>query len=81
MSLLDEARDARRSPGSECGVAIVRATLDAPTLHDFEELLEAVVDRHIQYKSAARALKQHQPSIDLSADTLSRHARRECKCH
>jgi hypothetical protein len=78
MTLLDEARAARLTTGSECGVATVRGSLDAPSLHDFDELLEAVATKEIQYSSAARVLKLHQ--IELPADTLSRHSRRECQC-
>lgn len=75
-SLLDLAR--QRGPGQRgvCSVSTVLA--NHPRANEVLELLEALATRQIQYSAAHEVLKA--ADIHLTADTLSRHTRRQCSC-
>ena len=71
VSLLDEARSLARHNGVNCTMQGVEPKLRA----EIDEALEAGVAK----TAIAAALKAR--GQDISASSLRRHARKECRCH
>lgn len=77
MSLLAEAIAQQRPAGPDCGV-VTALHAHPDDAADILELIEASRDRRVTYANAASVFKAH--AIAISADTLSRHVRGQCRC-
>jgi hypothetical protein len=74
-SLLDLAREQNVGPGPRCKLAAPTTT--HPQAEQIRELI-AACPSEIQYSTAQRVLKG--VGIEISADSISRHARGICSC-
>lgn len=75
MSLKDEMLALQPSHGPTCGVVTFLAALDPKNRAECIQLFD---DRTIRHKTFSRWAEKRE--MRLSADTVSRHRRRECGC-
>ena len=75
MGLVDEARGQLGRPGTQCLVAVFRATLSPADLSDFDE---AVLEPDVTAMALSRALKAR--GTTLPYHSINRHRRGDCKC-
>lgn len=75
MGLMDEFRAEPVRTGTFCRVKIVR---DSMTVDDLVDLDDAMRDPSITAAAIERVLKRK--GIELSANSITRHRRRECAC-
>lgn len=72
------AEPVRPDKGPTCTVGHFRESLDGDDLDDFDGLLAEARSGNRTMASVARVLQR--VGVDLKADRLLRHAKRECKC-
>jgi hypothetical protein len=75
-SLLDIARSRNQRPGPVCKLYTLFAT--HPLADEIRALVDAAGKQEVWYSTAAAVLKE--ANVELSADTISRHARGRCSC-
>lgn len=75
MGLFDEMKNEKARPNATC---TVKKVLNAMTKKERDELQAALDDMTIQAVAISRVLERR--GVELKADTIRRHRKRDCRC-